>query len=71
MEVLAQWPDPQAQGVLLDLVKRSANETHRVLALGGYVRLVDTNPGLPTQEKVRRYVEAMALSRRLEDSGSF
>jgi len=38
---LANWPNKEVAELLLDLAKNANTETHRVLALRGYIRLAD------------------------------
>ncbi len=44
IRALAAWPDNRAEKLLLDVVKTSENNTHRVIALRGYVRLLGMMP---------------------------
>jgi HEAT repeat protein len=45
---LAGWPEPDAAGALLDIVSRTDNTTHRVVALRGLVRLLGAEQVKPT-----------------------
>ncbi len=67
VRVLAEWPDARAENDLLDLAKRSPNETHRVLGLRGYVRLLGMARQRPPQESARLYAEALGLARRPDE----
>jgi hypothetical protein len=67
VRVLAEWPDRRAERVLFDLMKSSPSQAERVLALRGYLRLLDTAQDRPPQERARRLAEAMAYARRAEE----
>jgi len=62
VRALAAWPDAKAAGPLLDIVKNTADKTHRILALRGYIRLLGLDPGTPVQ----KYAEALALAKQSE-----
>ena len=64
VHALAQWPNGRAEPALLQLLKTSPNETHRILALRGYVRLVDAATDRPQPEKARLLVELLTSSRQ-------
>jgi len=66
VRALAAWPDGAASEALLGLVKNPGNETHRVLALRGYVRLLGLATDLDPREAVRKYAEVLAITRRAD-----
>jgi HEAT repeat protein len=67
VRVLADWPDRRAQDVLLDLVRNTTVQPHRVLALRGYVRLLGQDKQRPAQETARLYAEVMGQARRPDE----
>jgi len=62
VRALADWPDATPAEELLTLVRTSANQTHKVLALRGYVRMA----GL-SKNPTAMYVRAMELTERAQD----
>jgi HEAT repeat protein len=67
VRALAQWPDGAVSGDLLGLASTSPKETHRALALRGYVRLVHVPRQRPAEEKLAMCREAFALSRTADE----
>ena len=63
VRALADWPDPRAMDLLLKVLQETGNDTHRVLVLRGYVRLLGKGPGRPA-ELARKYARAIANARR-------
>jgi hypothetical protein len=59
---MADWPDARAAQPLLDLVKSATNETHRTLALRGYVRLLRLTEDGDATATVRKYADVLALA---------
>jgi hypothetical protein len=66
VRALAGWPDPRALGPLLEILKGSANDTHRILALRGCVRLLKQRSAQPA-EVAQAYAQTMACARRAEE----
>jgi HEAT repeat protein len=66
VRALAAWPDTRVADRLLVILQETNNDTHRTLALRGYVRMVGKMSGEPG-EIVDRYAEAMAHAGRAED----
>ena len=64
---LANWPDGSAQADLLEVAKDSKELPHNVLALNGYVRLLDAESKKPTNDFLPRYKAALELCRRPEE----
>ncbi|MFQ5806252.1 MAG: HEAT repeat domain-containing protein, partial [Phycisphaerae bacterium] len=67
VRALASWPDPEVTGDLLDVARTSPSETHRVLALRGYVRLVRLPDEREPVETFQMLEKAMALAGRPEE----
>lgn len=59
IRALAAWPDSKALDTLSTVSQETSNNTHRVLALRGYVRLLGLDTKLPQKEKAERYELAM------------
>ncbi len=62
IQALSAWPDAEPTSDLLQVVKTSDTKTHRILALRGYVQLLEKANNLPAQQKLQRYREAMKLA---------
>jgi HEAT repeat protein/type 1 glutamine amidotransferase len=61
--LLSAWESPEAAELLLNVVKKPANPTHRSLALRGYVRLAGL-PQLPPARRLAMSQEALRLAER-------
>jgi len=59
IRALAAWPDSKALDTLSTVSQKTSNNTHRVLALRGYVRLLGLDTKLSQKEKADRYKLAM------------
>lgn len=66
LRAMADWPDARAAQPLLSVVKSATDETHRTLALRGYVRLVRLTEDDDATATVRAYADVLALARNLE-----
>lgn len=64
IRALCDWPDAQPRQLLLDLAKAAPKETHRILALRGYVRMVGLAESLSAREALGMYESAMETARR-------
>ncbi len=64
---LAAWPNTQAVDSLLDVMAESANDTHRILAFRGYVRLLRLGYERPTEETLAMYEKALGFAKRPEE----
>lgn len=64
VRAVSAWPDARAAQVLLDLSRNAANDTHRVLALRGYVRLLGLAKDRHPRQTVRKYADVLAAARR-------
>lgn len=62
VRTLSEWPDAALAEELLALARTSSNETHKVLALRGYVRMAGMS-----KDPTAIYVRAMELAERLDD----
>jgi HEAT repeat protein len=59
---LSAWPDAEPINDLLKVVKTSDNETHKILALRGYIDLVKIRSDRPHKESVVLFKTAMDLA---------
>lgn len=66
VRTLADWPDVSAASDLLQIARTDPDETHQVLALRGYVRLVGASDRAPA-DKLKMYRDAMAVARRPDE----
>ena len=62
MRSLSEWPDAAPAEELLELAHSSADRTHKVLALRGYIRMAGMS-----ENPTAMYVGAMMLAERPED----
>jgi len=67
IRALAQWPDAAALDDLLAVAKTAGNNTHRVLALRGYVRLLALPGDRPLDDTMTRYEEAVGMATGPDD----
>lgn len=63
---LADWPDAAAAPALLELAREEKELTPHVLALRGLVNVIKNSPLSPA-DKVRRYGDALAAARRVDE----
>jgi HEAT repeat protein len=63
IKALSAWPNMAAVDDLLKVVRYTSNRTHRVLALRGYVDLIDA-ASLPVAQKLECCRQAMELAER-------
>jgi HEAT repeat protein len=61
IKALSAWPNTDAAEDLLKVGWSTTNKTHRVLALRGYIDLIDASE-LPAGQKLESYKEAMELA---------
>lgn len=66
IRALTEWPDASAVDALLEVVQTSDNVTHHVLALRGFVRVLEAAE-LPPGKKIRYLKDALEKSTTLED----
>ena len=64
---LATWEDAAPAGVLLELAQKSAVETHKVLALRGYIRMAGLRSAGTLEQRQKMYEAAMAAAERAEE----
>jgi HEAT repeat protein len=67
VRAVASWPTPAAREDLLKLARESRNQTNRLLAIGGLVRVVGLDKYRDPQAAVADLKEAAALSWRPEE----
>lgn len=67
IRALAKWPDPQVLDDLLDIAQHSDDKTHRVLALRGYLRLLEQPAERDAEATVELYRTALQLAERPEE----
>ncbi len=61
IKALSVWPNDAPAGDLAKVVETTKNRTHRILALRGYIDLVDS-ASLPVEKKLEHYRRAMQLA---------
>jgi len=62
VRALSQWPNPAPIDILLKVAEESDNDTHRILALRGFVRLIGLGNNRQPEETVSLYRQAMNLA---------
>lgn len=67
VRALAGWPDPEVTDDLLYIARTSSEQTHRVLALRGYVRLVRLPSERQPVDTFKMLDQAMALATRPDE----
>ncbi|MHC4120875.1 MAG: HEAT repeat domain-containing protein [Planctomycetota bacterium] len=67
VRALVAWPDSRALYTLSEISQSTTNNTHRVLALRGYVRLLALDTQLSDKEKVGMYRRAMDMARSADE----
>jgi HEAT repeat protein len=67
VHALIEWPDALAADDLLVLAKTSANETHRVLATRGYIRVCAIRCPRPDAETAKLLVAGLEVAKRPEE----
>ena len=67
VRALADWPAADAADSVLRILKTADSDVHRILALRGYVRLLNLAGSRPVGETVKLYAEAMSFARRPDD----
>jgi HEAT repeat protein len=67
VRTLADVAGPEAAPDLLRLAREAKDETHRVLALRGYWRMLGEATGLPATERLRLVREGLEVARRPDD----
>jgi HEAT repeat protein len=67
VRAVASWPTPAAREDLLKLARESRNQTNRLLAIGGLVRVIGLDKYRDPQAAVADLREAAALSWRTEE----
>ncbi len=63
IKALSAWPNAAPAGDLLEVAGSTSNQTHRILALRGYIDLIAT-AALPAARKLEHYQQAMKLARQ-------
>jgi HEAT repeat protein len=64
---ISNWPDSEPASELLTIAKSSKNQIHRVLAIRGYVGLVDRDDNIKSSDKLKMYEEVMQLEISVAD----
>jgi HEAT repeat protein len=67
IRALAEWPDASAAGDLLALAKTAATETHRVLALRGYIRVCSIRTDRPAADTAKMLIVGMETAKRPDE----
>lgn len=61
------WPGTEPAAMLIELAQSSPKETHRVLALRGYIRMVGLTKEISADERLKMYKAAMSAASRPDE----
>ena len=64
---LTEWPDNSPMADLLPIAREDSNQTHRILALRGYIKLVSISGSQPVVETAKLFIGVMAIANRPEE----
>jgi len=67
IQALAEWPDPAPLGDLLRLAQTEADTTNRILALRGYVQLLQVPANRSAAETTAALAKAMQIAPRAQE----
>jgi HEAT repeat protein len=67
IRALAEWPDASAADDLLALAKTAATETHRVLALRGYIRVCSIRTDRPAADTAKMLIIGIETAKRPDE----
>src|SRR5439155_21588086 len=67
VRALADWPNDGPMSALETLSKEAADETHRVLTMRGYIRMIDLPTDRTEKDKIPLYEKAMSLAARPDE----
>jgi len=67
IRALSDWPNPEPLDDLLKIAQSSKDERHRVLALRGFVGLIDLDKKRSWDEKTEMYREAINLASNINE----
>jgi len=59
---LAEWPDDEPMDNLLKIAQTSDNQTHRVLAIRAYLRMIGLDKNRTPEESLKLYRQAMSVA---------
>ncbi len=62
IRALSDWPNPTPINELLKIAQDSDNKMHRILALRGFIRLIELDSSRPAKETISMYRQAMSLA---------
>jgi HEAT repeat protein len=67
LRAMAEWPDASATDPLLEMARTTTQDTERVLALRGAVRLLSTTAETSPPDTAARFQKAMDLARNADE----
>ncbi len=67
IHALSTWPNAQPLQELLNVVTATDNETHKILALRGYINLVRIRSERPNVESIKLYMTAMEYATEVSE----
>lgn len=63
---LAEWPGNGAMEHLIKIIEETGNETHKIISLRGYIRLIGHEDASPV-EQVENYIRALDYAQRADE----
>ncbi|MEA3365531.1 MAG: HEAT repeat domain-containing protein, partial [Candidatus Hydrogenedentes bacterium] len=67
LRVLSEWPNAAPMNDLLELAQKTSDETERIIALRGYLRMIEMPSDRDAQETLALYREATELAQTTEE----
>ena len=67
VRALASWPTDEPMSDLKTIAQEADSDTHRILALRGYIRMLDLDGDRPEKETAKMYGQALLLAERAEE----
>jgi len=67
IRALSDWPNSKPLNALLKAASTCDNQTHRILALRGFVRMLGLETDRPAQETIKLYQQAMDLAQSMPE----
>lgn len=64
---LSDWVDAAPMNDVLELAKTSTEESHKILALRGYIRMAGLDRGKPAKDRIAWYKQALELASRPDE----
>ncbi|MFO7975925.1 MAG: HEAT repeat domain-containing protein [Candidatus Hydrogenedentota bacterium] len=67
LRVLSEWPNPAPMNALLELARKASDKTDRIIALRGYLRMIEMPSDRDVQQTLALYRAATELAKTTEE----